>query len=98
MMAGSEAPVAEVRERRTYVAADLRRVRASRVEAAAARRRDRARHLALEHDLLARRDLLAGVDVGNRGEERLRVRMDRPRVEIVGGRGLDDHPEVHDGD
>src|SRR4051794_41806288 len=92
MMAGGEAAVPEVRERRAYLAAHLGRVRAARVEAAAARRRDRARHLALEHDLLARRDLLAGVDVGDRREERLGVRVDRSRVEVIGGGGLGDHP------
>src|SRR3954469_9050057 len=84
MMAGSEAAVAEVGEGRAHVAADLGRVRAARVEAAGARRRDRARHLALEHDLLPCNHLLAGVDVRDRGEECLRVRVDRPRVEIVG--------------
>src|SRR3954447_4661716 len=90
MMAGSEAAVAEVGEGRAHVAADLGRIRAARVEAAAARRRDRARHLALEHYLLARRVLLPRVDVRDRREERFRVRVDRPRVEIVGRCRLDD--------
>ncbi len=68
------------------------------MEAAAARRRDRARHLSLEHDPFARRLVLAGVDVGDGREERLRVRVDRIGIEVVRRRRFHDHAEVHDGD
>ena len=53
VVAGGEAAAAVVDERRPLGRADLGRVAAARVEAAAGRRVDRARHLALEHDPLA---------------------------------------------
>src|SRR6266566_1514955 len=56
MMARRVAAVAVVHERRTLDVADLGGVGATRMEAAAARRVDRARYLALEHDPLTARD------------------------------------------
>ena len=95
MVAGREVPAAVRDERRLLDRADLRRVAAARVEAAAGRRRDRARHVALEHDALALR-----VGIGDRDgrEQRLGVRVDRPRVELLGRRELDDLAQVHHGD
>ena len=94
-MARRVTAVTEVGERGAHLAADLGRVRTARMEAAATRRRDRARDLALENNLLARRLLLTRVDVRDRREERLGVRVDRPSVEVVRGRRLDDHAEIH---
>src|SRR6478672_3897107 len=52
VMAGGEMAVAVVDERRLYFLADIGRVAAARMEAAAARRVDRARDVSLEHDPL----------------------------------------------
>src|SRR5882762_3780875 len=62
VMACREAAVAVVDEQWTFDVTDLRRVPAARMEAAAARRIDRARHLALEHDALAARSVVVGLD------------------------------------
>ena len=80
-------------QRRLVGRADLGRVAAARVEAAAARRVDRARHVALEHDPLALRRSRIGDR--HRREQRLGVRVDRPLVELLGRRELDDLAEVH---
>ena len=78
-------------------AADIHHVRAARVEVAARRRVDRARHVAAEDDPLAP---LLDHRVRNRhgGEQRLGVRVQRLIVEIVAGRHLHDLAEVHHGD
>src|ERR1700730_15643607 len=52
MVARGVAPVAVVGEQRTLDLADLGRISAARVEAAAGRRIDRARDLPLQHDSL----------------------------------------------
>ena len=67
------------------------------MEAAAARRIDRARDVPLEHDPLALRSQIRIRD-RDRREQRLGVRHDRPRVELLGRRELDDLAEVHHGD
>ena len=97
VVAGGEVAVAVVHERRLDLGADLRRVAAARVEAAAGGRVDRARHVALEHDPLA---LLGevGVGHGHGREQRLGVGHDRPRVELLRRRELDELAEVHDRD
>ena len=82
-------------QRRLVRRADGGRVAAARMEVAAARRVDRARHVALEHDALALRQRIGD---RHRREQRLGVRMDRPLVELLGRRELDDLAEVHDGD
>jgi len=69
------------------------------MEPTSRRRVNRARYLSLEHDPGARRwRVLIGVDEGDRGEERLGVRVNRALVEHVRRRLLDDHAEIHDGD
>ena len=93
-MTSGEMSVAVIDERRLHLLAHLRRVAAPRMEAAAARRGDRARDVPLEHDALP---LLGQIRVRDRDgrQQRLRVRHDRPRVELVGRRELDDLAEVH---
>src|SRR5436190_1465816 len=94
VVARGEVPIAVVRERRLDLHADLRHVAATRVEAAARRRVDRARDVALEDDPLA---LVAQVRIRDRhgGEQRLGVRHDRPVVELLCRRELDEFAEVH---
>src|ERR1044072_1143730 len=70
-------------------------VGAACVEAAAGGRVDGRGHVALEHDAVA---LARGVWDGDGGEQRARVGVERVRVELFGGRDLDDAPQVHDGD
>ncbi len=79
------------------IGADLGRVAAARVEATAARRVDRARHVAGQHDALAR-PLEHRVGHGHGREQRLGVGVDRPAVQLLGRRELDDLAEVHDRD
>ena len=76
----------------TSTAAALDHIGAAGVEAAAGRRIERARHLALQHDAAAlclrlghrdRRQQRAAIGMARRGEQRLRVR------------GLDDDAEIH---
>ena len=86
---------AVILEHRVDLGADRLRDRAARAEAAARRRVDRARHVAGQDDAVA---LAAGHGLRVRGEERNRVRVQRPREELVGRRDLDDAPEVHHGD
>ena len=87
------------RRRRAVAAASTRQrsidIGAAGMEAAARRRIERARHLALQHDAAAlgprlghrdRRQQRAAVGVARRGEQRLGVR------------GLDDAAEIHHGD
>ena len=86
-----------VDERRLDLGANLGRVAAARMEPAAARRVDRARHVPLEHDPLA---LRGQVRIRHRDgrEQRLRVRHDRPLVQLLGRRQLHELAEIHDGD
>src|SRR3984893_5579514 len=79
MVARGVAPVAVVGEQRTLDLADLGRVSAARVEAAAGRRIDRARYLPLQHDSLTPCRAFDDVvfDRGNRREQRLCVPVDR---------------------
>src|SRR5436309_360693 len=72
--------------------APCHRVRAARVEAAAARRRERARHLARHDDLVP---LLVGVGRQRRREERLGIGVPGCGGDGLGGADLDDLPEVH---
>ena len=88
-------PVRVGSELRHLAAAALDRVGAAGVKAAAGRRIERARHLALQHDAAAlglrlghrdRRQQRAAIGVAGRGEQRLRFG------------GLDDAAEIHHGD
>src|SRR5215470_3743561 len=67
---------------------------AARVEAAARRRIDRARHVTLEQDALA---LQRGVRNRHRGEQRLGVGMLGIGVQLLRRRDLDDLAQVHHG-
>ena len=91
MVTGREVAVAVIDERGLDLLADIRHVPAPRMEAAARGRVDRARHVALEDDPLA---LMGEVRIRDRDgrEERLGVGHDRPLVEILGRRELDDLP------
>src|ERR1700730_1728120 len=76
VVARRQAGASVVDERRPLDAADLCGVATARVEAAPARRVDRARHLALEHDALAGRgSVVVGLDPRNGGEQRVGVRV-----------------------
>src|SRR5262249_6250512 len=94
-VAGDLVAASLIAQRRLDLGADRQRLGTARVEAAARRRIERARHLALEDHLLAH-------VVGMRGErvveQDLRVGMQRARVELVGGRGLEQLAEVHHAD
>jgi hypothetical protein len=97
-MAGCEMGRAAVlRQGRFLCTADIGGVPAARREPAAGRRRDRAGHIALQHDLLP---LERGVRVGHghSRQQRLRVRVHRPLVQFLGRRQLHDLPQVHDRD
>src|SRR5262245_43790900 len=82
-------------ERRLHFTADRQRLRAARVEPAARRRVERARHLASQDDLLT-------YVVGVRGQcvvqQYLRVGMERPLVKLVCGSRLDELAQVHHAD
>src|SRR3954470_4890868 len=93
-MAGGEMAVALRLQRRLDLGAHGLRERAARAEPAAARRVDRARDVAAQHD--ARR-LPPRLRHRNSGKQSLRVRMQRPREEVGRCRVLDDLAEVHDG-
>ena len=94
MVAGRPVVVAVVDELRLDLRADVRGPRAAGVEAACLGRVRRARHVALEHDLLAGR-VLARVRDRHRGEQRDGVRVDRVLVDLVRGPDLDDLAQVH---
>ena len=83
---------APTRRRAAPRAAARHHVRAARVEAAAGRRLERARHVAREHDALA-----APARVGHRDrrEQRVRVGMARAAEELPRSAPLDDPAEVH---
>src|SRR5439155_23191607 len=70
-------------------------LRTARVEPAARRWVERARNVAGQHDLVAG---VVGVRRQRGGEERLRVRMARPRDERARVARLDAAPEVPHGD
>src|SRR5436305_9012126 len=78
-----------------FDAAALERVWAARVETAALRRVDRARHVALEDDAPA-----VGARLRNWhcGEQRLRIGVLRRREDAPLRRDLDDLAEIHHGD
>src|SRR5204863_780080 len=76
------------------VAVPLDEARTARVEPARARRVDRARDVALEHDRLPLAPQLRVRD-RYRGEQRARVRMLRLLVENVPARNLGNLAEVH---
>src|SRR5215210_1390857 len=98
VMTGGEVTAAVVDERRPLHTADLGRVAASRMEAAATRGVDRARHLPGEDDALPPPGAVLVGDQGNGRQQRLRVRMDRIVPELVCRRHLDDDAEIHDRD
>src|SRR5712692_9216544 len=80
-------------KRRLKLCADLLSQRTPRPEAAAGWRVDWTRHLAAEHDPLA---ALAREWLRDSRQESLRVRMQRPSVQVRGVADLDDLAEVHD--
>src|SRR5207245_5080162 len=96
-MTGGEVALPVVDERRLDLTAHGRHVAAARMEATSRGWTDRARDIPLEHDPLP---LVGEVRVRDRHrrEERLRVGHDRPLIEIVRRRELDELPEVHDCD
>src|SRR5262245_57724817 len=99
-MARDEVARGELTERRLLLVGRGSRAvvqRAARVEAAPGRRRERARHVSLEHEVPTRA-LHRGVRHDRSREERLRVRMLRRPEELRPRRELDDLAEVHDGD
>ena len=78
MVAGGHVARAPVyHERRLLLPADLGGVPAARVEPAPGRRRHRARHVALQHDLLPP-GRQVGIGHRHRGQQRLGVGVDRP--------------------
>ena len=79
--------LAAVDERGLLLGADVLRLPAAGPEPAPARRVDRARHVAFEHDPLPR-PLLARVRHGHRGQQRLRVRVAGVLVQVVGRRPI----------
>src|SRR6185312_16329173 len=95
VMTRGEVAAAVVDERRLDRAADLRGITAARVEPAARRGRYGARWVAAEHDAVAEALAPGRLDSGHGGEERLRVRMDGPGMQLLRRRELDDLPEVH---
>ena len=92
-------PSASAPQRRRLVAAALDGVRAARMKAAAARRRDRARRFAEQRQVPARA-LALGSRIGQRHgrDQRARVRMQRRAHRPAWLADLDDAPEVHDRD
>ena len=84
-----------VAQDRLDLGAHRQRLRAARVEAAARRRIEGARHLALQDDLVAH---VVGVRGQRVVQQDLRVRVQRIRVELVGVGGLDELAQVHDAD
>ena len=93
-------PARDLLERRLHLdrlRRGLRRERAAGAEAAPGRRREGARHVALEHDPRPR-PLADRVGDDRRREQRLRVRVQRRREQLVGRGLLDDLAEVHDRD
>src|SRR5919109_343141 len=90
-------PASNTTMRRLDVAVALVEARAARVKPACARRVDRARHVALEHDPPP---LPADLGIRDRdgGEERARIRVLRLRVEAVPRSDLHGVTEVHDHD
>ena len=97
-MARGDVPVAErVEGWIDDVAVACLEPRAARMEVARARRVQRARHVALEHDRLAGATTL-GIGDRNGGEQRSRIRVLGLLVELQLWRQLDDLAEVHDED
>src|SRR5712691_1266365 len=89
-MAGGEMAVAVRPERRLDLGADRLRERAARPETATTRRIHRARDVAVQHDPRA---FSAHNRCRNRREERLCIRVQRPREDVGGVRELDDLAE-----
>src|SRR5438132_1799461 len=89
-LAGHPVPLRDLLEHLFVLRARGHAERAARVEAAAGRRVDGARHVALEQDPLA---LHGGIGDRHGGEERLRVGVLRVGVELLRGRDLDDLAE-----
>src|SRR5258708_2442204 len=80
-------------QRCVLLGADLLRKGASRAKPASRRRIDRARPLPVQHDALA---MLTRERLGDRREQRNRVRMKRRAIQLGSVRDLDDLAEVHD--
>ena len=87
--------MADLQQRRLDRRADLLGQRAAGAEAAARRRVDRARDVALEPDPLAPTTDRGLLDVGHRRQQRLRVGVVRRGVERLPVGDLDDLAEVH---
>jgi len=97
VVAGGHVAAAVLGQWRLLLAADLGGVAAARVETASRGRHDRARHVALEHDLHPAVGQV-GVRDRNRGQQGLGVGVDGPLVELLGRRDLHDLAQVHDRD
>src|SRR6266540_459657 len=87
--------VAAVDQLGLFGGADVLGLEAARAETAAARRADRARDVAAEHDVLALA-LLDGIGDGRGRHQRLGVRVHRSLVQLVAVADLHDLAEVHD--
>ena len=79
---------------RRAIATEIRSVRAAFGEAAAIRHRSQRRHLAGDGGQAQ----AAPRDLGQRGEQRLRVGVARPREEVLATRHLDQFAGIHDAD
>ena len=78
----------------THAAGVFQMMETAGVKAAAARRIGRARQVALEDDALA---LFRRIGLRYRGEEGLGVGVSRVGKDLLGGTGLDQMAEIHDG-
>src|SRR5947209_15534613 len=96
-MARARMAVAMIDERWLDLGADLLRLPAASPEAAARGRVRWAGDVALEHDPLPLAALGRVVDRHGR-QERLRVGVRRPLVDVLAGADLDDLAEIHHGD
>src|SRR5437868_11835867 len=83
-----------VHQRGLFTRTELLRLPTSGPEPAPARRIDRARHVALEHDA-APLPLLARIGHGYGRQQRLCVGVTRSLVHLVGRSDLDDLPQIH---
>src|SRR5579859_3693538 len=90
-MAGYRVTAAAFGQRRIDRRADIFRIRASRMEAAARRRIERARNLAGHLDPLGAR---GRIDSRDGREQRARVRMSRGGIDFVAIGNLDDLAKV----
>src|SRR5215472_11338579 len=94
-MTRNAVPWGNLLAQRWFDGAARHRFGTARVEAAARRGREGARHFAGDRQLLAR---LVGMRRQSRGKERLRVWVERFFAKFEGFGQFDDLPEIHDRD